>query len=160
MILYFGSYDYIWRKCIQFQSKFLLLYDWIGQWEYTCNRFSQKERKRGHTYNCERIVWLHWQCGSGTYIEKKVYNVVFNIFWLCWAGFEKYELQKSYTSNTSTITLRQWEKPKSHNKSLAWGKVRSSLRLTIYTISCHTFPSSNLPLNDLIFDHYYIAVSY
>ena len=160
MILYFESYDYIWRKCIQFQSKFLLLYDWIGQWEYTCNRFSQKERKRGHTYNCERIVWLHWQCGSGTYIEKK-FIMWFSIFFdYAELGLRNMNFKKNYTSNTSTITLRQWEKPKSHNKSLAWGKVRSSLRLTIYTISCHTFPSSNLPLNDLIFVHYYISVSY
>ena len=150
MISYYESYDYIWRKCIQFQSQFLLLYCWIGQWEYTCNRFSQKERTRGHSYNCERRVWLHWQYGPVIH-WKKVYNAVFNIFWLCWAGFERYELPKKlffeFVDNNSQ-TMRE---TKSHNKSLASGQLRSSLRFTIYTISCHTFPPSILPLNDPIF---------
>ena len=151
MISYYESYDYIWRKCIQFQSQFLLLYSWIGQWEYTCNRFSQKERKRGHSYNCERIVWLHWHSVPAIHIGKKVYIVVFNIFSIMLSWVWEIWTSKKCSSNSSTITLRQWEKPKSHNKSLAWGKVRSSLWLTIYTISCHTFPPSILPLNDPIF---------
>ena len=137
------------KKMYPISISVFVMYCWIGQWEYTCNRFSQKERTRGHSYNCERRVWLHWQYGP--VIHWKKFIMRFSIFFdYAELGLRDMNFQKNCSSNSSTITLRQWEKPKSHNKSLAWGKVRSSLRLTIYTISCHTFPPSILPLNDPI----------
>ena len=88
---------------------------------------------------------------------KMRFSIFFDYAELC---LRDMNFQKNCSSNSSTITLRQREKPKSHNKSLAWGKVRSSLRLTIYSISCHTFPLSILPLNDPIFDSllYFLSI--
>ena len=65
MISCHTSYDYIWRKSIQFRSGFVLLCYMVRIWECTCNRFCLREVITIIANDCEwlGICFTKLECG-------------------------------------------------------------------------------------------------